>query len=501
MTPFEHLVQSPLARAIGWTLLHSLWEGALAALALAAVLFAWRSPRVRYACAYLAMLGVLAGFVLTLSRLMPPAMGAAASLPRAIPRAPLPGGQAAPMPARFRMADVPAWLVPFWIAGVIVFHLRTASGWLAAQRLRRRGVCRAPDPWPRRLDRLRARLRLSAPVELLETGLAAVPVAVGFLRPVILFPAGMLAGMPAGQVEAILLHELAHIRRRDYLVNLLQTLVEGFLFYHPAIWWISRVIRTERENCCDDLAVAASGDASQYAAALAALEETRWAANRAVLASTGGSLVKRIRRLLYPPQGSALAPFVSAAVLILAAAGALAAWQAQAPAAGATAAQQAAVDPYTKWLQEDVVYIINDRERAAFLSLKTGAERKHFIEQFWDRRNPTPGSATNAFREEHYRRIAFANKRFAWSATPGWKTDRGRIYIMFGPPDEIESHPSGRPSGSASPVNYPFEEWRYLHIKDAGDNVIMEFDDTAGTGDFRMTLDPNQKGGKFVRRP
>ena len=152
---------------------------------------------------------------------------------------------------------------------------------MAAGRVRDRGVCRAPDPWPQRLQHLAARLRVSQPVALLETCLADVPVVVGYLRPVILVPVGMLAGMP----------ELAHILRRDYLANLLQTVVEGFLFYHPAIWWISIVVRAERENCCDDLVVEASGDAREYAAALAALEQTRWAADRAALAATGGSLV------------------------------------------------------------------------------------------------------------------------------------------------------------------------------------------------------------------
>ena len=137
--------------------------------------------------------------------------------------------------------------------------------------------------------------------------------------------------MPAAQVEAILLHELAHIQRGDYLVNLLQTVVEGFLFYHPAIWWISGVIRAERENCCDDLVVVASGDAREYAAALAALEQTRWPADRAALAATGGSLVKRIRRLLYQPEGLALAPFWSAGILTIAVAGGLVAWQAGTP--------------------------------------------------------------------------------------------------------------------------------------------------------------------------
>ena len=113
-------------------------------------------------------------------------------------------------------------------------------------------------------------------------------------------PVGLLTGLPREQIEAILLHELAHIRRCDYLVNVLQRSVEGLLFYHPAVWWISRVIRAERENCCDDVVVATSGNAHEYAVALAALEENRWSGREPAVAATGGNLVKRIRRLLYP---------------------------------------------------------------------------------------------------------------------------------------------------------------------------------------------------------
>src|SRR5205807_2321537 len=193
------------------------------------------------------------------------------------------------------------------------------ASWMMARRLRRRGVCRAPDLWQQRLDQLGARLRLSRPVALLESCLADVPVVIGYLRPVILMPVGLLAGLPAGQIEAILLHELAHVRRYDYLVNLLQIFVEGLLFHHPAVWWISGVIRGQRENCCDDLVVAVKGGAYEYAAALAALEQHREAVRETALAATGGSLMKRIRRLLPQPLDqpeaprAALAPVFSAA--------------------------------------------------------------------------------------------------------------------------------------------------------------------------------------------
>ncbi len=497
MTTWANLLEAPLTKALGWVLFHSLWEGALAALLLAGALLVIRSPRVRYACACLTLLGVFAGFAVTLSRLAPATMEAAAGIPPASLYAPRDAGDTAPtLPARFQMADVLPWLVPFWILGVIFFQVRGVAGWMGARRMQRRGVCGAPDPWRRRLDRLRARLRLSTPVALLETCLADVPVVIGYLRPVILVPVGLLAGMPAGQVEAILMHELAHIRRRDYLVNLLQTVVEGFLFYHPAVWWMSRVIRAERENCCDDLVVAASGSAQEYAAALAALEQTRGAVNQAALAANGGSLVKRIQRLLYPPKNSVLAPFVSAGILALAVAGGLIAWQAASPGAPPQ------VSPYTKWLKEDVAYIINDRERAEFLTLTTDQEHERFITQFWERRNPTPGAAQNTFQIEHYRRLGYADGHFGWRSTAGWKTDRGRIYIVYGPPDEIEWHSDGMPaSNDMKKTNTPTEEWRYRSLKGIGTNVIMDFEDTNKTGDFRMTRDPNEKGGVLVQHP
>src|ERR1022692_2798139 len=203
-----------------------------------------------------------AAFAITFCVLAPQEKGRAAAVAHTIPRAALDDSQASPgMRAQFRMADLPPWLAPFWMLGVLLLQLRSAAGWIAAGRLRRQGVCSAPDPWPQRLDQLRARLRLSKPVALLETCLADVPVVIGYVRPVILVPVGLLAGMPAGQVEAILMHELAHIRRHDYLANLLQTVVESFLFYHPAIWWMKRKLRAESEKCCDDLAGAVSGDA------------------------------------------------------------------------------------------------------------------------------------------------------------------------------------------------------------------------------------------------
>jgi len=153
---------------------------------------------------------------------------------------------------------------------------------------------------------------------------------------------------------------------------------------------------------------------------------------------------------------------------------------------------------YKKWLDEDVRWIITDEERAAFKQLSNDEERDQFIEAFWQRRDPTPDTIENEFKEEHYRRIAYANEHFA-AGIPGWKTDRGRMYIMYGPADEIESHPSGgtyeRPmeEGGGETSTFPFEDWRYRYLEGIGQEVIIEFVDTCMCGDYHMTMDRSEK--------
>jgi GWxTD domain-containing protein len=153
---------------------------------------------------------------------------------------------------------------------------------------------------------------------------------------------------------------------------------------------------------------------------------------------------------------------------------------------------------YKKWLDEDVRWIISDEERAAFKQLSNDEERDSFIEAFWQRRDPTPDTVENEFKEEHYRRIAYANEHFP-AGIPGWKTDRGKIYIMYGPADEIESHPSGgtyeRPmdEGGGTTSTFPFEQWRYRYLEGIGQEVIIEFVDSCMCGDYHMTLDRSEK--------
>ncbi|HEY3939837.1 MAG TPA: GWxTD domain-containing protein [Bryobacteraceae bacterium] len=154
--------------------------------------------------------------------------------------------------------------------------------------------------------------------------------------------------------------------------------------------------------------------------------------------------------------------------------------------------------PWKKWMSEDVAYIITDEERTAFKRLKTDEERQQFVEQFWLRRDPTPDTEENEYKEEHYRRIAYANDHYA-SGIPGWKTDRGMIYIKYGAPDEIDSHPSGgsyeRPieEGGGETSTYPFEDWRYRYIEGVGTNVNIEFVDASMSGEYKIATDPEEK--------
>jgi GWxTD domain-containing protein len=487
MSLLTHWTQSPAAHALGWTLFHFLWEGLTIAAALAVALLFLRGARLRYAACCLALAAMLLACVATFIRVFPDQAPATRAVPVRLAGAPAGSLPAAP-PRSFRAEDVLPWTAPVWLLGVVLLHTRTMAAWLAVRRLRRSAVP-VPQPWHDRLARLADAVRLSTPVALLETCRIEAPVVIGYLRPAILLPLGLLAGMPTDHVEAILLHELAHIRRRDYLVNLLQTVAENLLFYHPAVWWISNLIRTEREHCCDDLVVAVHGDAHRYAVALTALE-TRRITGEPALAATGGDLMKRIHRLLDRPEPphAALTPALSAGLILLTAAVALTAWQPGPQEQRRQDLRARIASPYEKWLKEDVAYIIQDQERAAFQALTTDDERERFIEQFWLRRDPTPGTLENEFKEEHYRRIAYTNGKFSdRTGLAGWKTDRGRIYITYGPPDEIESHPAANP---------PSDQWLYRHIEGVGDNVIVEFTDQDRDGKYRMTSDPRAQPAK-----
>ena len=194
--------------------------------------------------------------------------------------------------------------------------------------------------------------------------------------------------------------------------------------------------------------------------------------------------MKRIQRLLHPKGvNGAWTPLFAAATLITTAVVALAAWPTEPSQQSSADTQQqmgrAETSRYDQWLNQDVVYIINDEERSAFQKLTTDEERDKFVGQFWERRNPNPGTGKNMFKEEHYRRIAYANQHWATSR-PGWQTDRGHMYIVYGPPDEIENHPRGEHS------TYSREIWMYHHVEGVGERVFVTFMDWTGKGDYHL---------------
>jgi HEAT repeat protein/beta-lactamase regulating signal transducer with metallopeptidase domain len=317
--------------ALGWALVHFVWQGAVLAvlLGVALALVPQTAARTRYGLGVLTLVAMLVVTVATGVRLFnrPPELAPAAAMQAPAVRdraqaasrlspAPTPAGDRAtlttgsqPLPKapdfdRLRVALEPAlpWLVILWVGGVLVLSIRLAHGWLAARRLRTHGTRDSSAALMEVVSRLAARLRVTRPVRLLESLAVEVPAVIGWLRPVILVPASALTGLTPQQLEVLLAHELAHVRRYDYLVNVCQCAIETLLFYHPAVWWVSGRVREAREHCCDDLVVATCGDAHLYASALVGMERLRPAAPRLAMAATGkgGSLLHRVQRLLVP---------------------------------------------------------------------------------------------------------------------------------------------------------------------------------------------------------
>jgi TonB family protein len=340
MSALLSFFQQPWVERLGWTLVHFLWQGALISLLFAMLRSITTRAQSRYVLACIALLAMLAAPLLTFGIL-----AGGKPLP-AEPAAVLPVSAAASgnavaatgwrVPAGGPWRQCLPWIVMIWLGGAIAFLIRLIGGWAVAARLRSVATRPAPAEWQETLDGLMRRIGVTRTVRLLVSPLVQVPAVIGWLRPVVLVPVGALTGLPSENVEALLAHELAHILRNDYLANLLQSVTEALLFYHPAVWWVSGQIRMERELCCDDIAVTANGDAFKYARALAELESFRPAHVQTTVAANGGSLQNRISRLLDParrvshaPSGPAAALAVS--VLLLAGVGALTVHGAQEP--------------------------------------------------------------------------------------------------------------------------------------------------------------------------
>ena len=340
-TLLESYLQSGWAERMGWTLLHSLWQITLIASIHGATLLVLRnrSATIRYFTSCLMLLAMLVLPMVTFVILphhtasivtireahespttsSPIELDALPTSPQNPPAtdaispfvAPSEFTTAAPTAAPatndrlfadFSLSLRPwlPWVTTAWLAGVLLLSLRPIGGWLHVHRLQRHGLTPLPDPLQRMGERLLQQRGIRRLVQFAQSTLVEVPTVVGYLQPVILLPASASTGLSMQQLELILIHELAHIRRHDYVVNLIQVVIEAILFYHPGVWWVSGKIRSERENCCDDAAIALSGDRSNYIQALVLLEEQRSPA--VVLAANGGSLLLRVKRLLGQPQ-------------------------------------------------------------------------------------------------------------------------------------------------------------------------------------------------------
>jgi beta-lactamase regulating signal transducer with metallopeptidase domain len=306
-----------MVQAIGWALLHLLWQGVLVGAILAATLALMKrqSANARYLASCGAMIALLVLLVATAVRAYDPSAAVAGSLPStvsmhaatlldttgdlaAVATNDTPStGQIVARAVATAAPHLPT-IVMIWAFGVLLLSVRLLFGWIRAHELARRNATPAGRDWQLAAARLSEALRLRRGVELLESAAVEVPTVIGFVKPVILLPVATLSGLSTDQIEMILAHELAHIRRHDFLINLIQAVVETLLFYHPAVWWISHCVRVEREHCCDDMAVAVCGNALQYARALTRLEELRVDPAHAFIAANGGSLMSRIRRLI-----------------------------------------------------------------------------------------------------------------------------------------------------------------------------------------------------------
>jgi TonB family protein len=547
-----HSAGHGLALALGWTLLHFCWQGAAVAALLACVLgiVGPRRSQLRYAAACCAMALMVALPIVTFARLAGEEMARQRVASHAvltfditaIPEAAgnMPHGVLRARVEKALKQAVP-WLPAVWIAGVGLFLGRLVLGLLIAGGLRSNTSELVEAELHAVFDGLVRRLKVRRAVALLHSAAVQVPTVVGWLRPVVLLPVSCFLGLSPEQIEALLAHELAHIRRHDYLVSVAQSVVEALLFYHPVVWWVSRQVRRERECCCDAVAAAVCGDALEYAKALSRLEERRSAGPEIVMAANGGVLTMRIKRLLGYKESPAVSPLVVAALsaALIASAGVYFAGTAHAQAhlalreglvalvetptsssseiermlavrvpmvvasaagdpipaqagvaSGESVAQAETGTAYGMWVNQDVLWIISPEERTAFLKLASDAERDEFIRSFWQQRERIEGRSGT--KEENYARIAYANAHFGGSGL-GWMSDRGHVYIVLGKPESIDSHPSGGTSGD-SVSQFPFEVWHYSHVEGMGDNIGLRFVDACQCGDYRLQLGT---GGSF----
>ena len=305
MTNLSSWISPELMRAFGWTLLHFLWQGAGLAALFAAANAVCRRATTRYALAVLTLTLMMAAPVITFigMRQRIPAVpfgahGASTSAVKPVQGVSVTARLSAPAPET--RASQPAgvvWFVEAWFLGVVLLSLRTAGGVFVIERMRRKEVKPVGKKLYEKCVALQRRIGVERVIRYGECLRLDAPAVVGWFRPIVLLPVRAISSLTEGQIEAVIAHELAHIRRLDCFVNLFQIAAETLLFYHPAVWWVSQRIRTERENCCDDEAIAICGDKLNYARALTAIEEWR-TAPAMMMAANRGPLAERVLRLL-----------------------------------------------------------------------------------------------------------------------------------------------------------------------------------------------------------
>jgi beta-lactamase regulating signal transducer with metallopeptidase domain len=310
---------NPWTETAGWTLIHFVWQGGLLTVATAAALrlCRGRSSEARYAIACLGLIAMVASPVITAALLRQPTSTLESGTGSALGSGPVSGpvtvpdssGESGRVDAVAAMAPTLDIVLPVvvwaWLAGVTMLFARLAGGCWRVHRLRIACLAEPQSPWQAASERLAGRLRITAAFRVVETALVDGPGVIGLTRPVILLPAAALTNLTPLQIEALLAHELAHVRRHDYFVNLLQTVAETVLFFHPGVWRVSSWIREEREHCCDDVAVEVCGEPTAYAAALAEIASVRINNPALAVGAADVSLLSRVRRVLRVPEDAA----------------------------------------------------------------------------------------------------------------------------------------------------------------------------------------------------
>ncbi|MCX6169719.1 MAG: M56 family metallopeptidase [Ignavibacteriales bacterium] len=314
MTIIYELIPEEFIKAIGWTIFHSLWQGAVISVLLAGVLLMTgkKSAQLRYNLTVTALFFMFGISIITFTQVYSSnaisnserfESASASNTGSNVSEQP---DSAAPnsnedltgLLKSYFAQNLPM-IVTIWFLGFFVFSFRFAGGVFYVQRLRSKGISPVDDPWFYRLEELTARFKLKKLVQIFESEQVKTPITIGYLKPLILLPIGMISGLPQEQVEAIIIHELAHIKRYDFLINLVQTFIETIFFYHPAVWWISSTIKNERENCCDDLTLKLCGGSLIYFKALYNLQQICSEENEIALAVIGkkNQLFRRINRM------------------------------------------------------------------------------------------------------------------------------------------------------------------------------------------------------------